>query len=57
MADFEPNQETLCSYVGIIRQRFLWLVAFRILAVAVATAIISGQQKEYSMLSRRPLPP
>ena len=48
MADFESNQETLRSYVRIIRKRFYWLVAFTILAVAVATAVSSVQPKEYS---------
>lgn len=48
MADFEPNQETLRSYVRIIRRRLHWLVAFTILAVAVATAFSSLQPKRYS---------
>ncbi len=48
MADLEPNQDTLRSYVRIIRRRFYWVLAFTILAVAAATAISSVQAKEYS---------
>jgi succinoglycan biosynthesis transport protein ExoP len=48
MADFEPNHDTLRTYVRIVRRRFYWLLALTILAVAAATAISSVQPKEYS---------
>src|SRR5580658_7959347 len=48
MGDFEPGQDSLRSYVHVLRRRFYWILAFTILAVAAATAVSSIQSKQYS---------
>jgi succinoglycan biosynthesis transport protein ExoP len=48
MAEFEPTEGNLRTYVQVLRRRFYWVLAFTILAVAVAAGISTVQKKQYT---------
>jgi capsular exopolysaccharide synthesis family protein len=48
MGDFDPGQDSLRTYVQVLRRRFHWILALTVLAVALAAGISVVQKKQYS---------
>jgi polysaccharide biosynthesis transport protein len=48
MAELDPTEGSLRTYLQVLRGRFYWVLAFTVLAVGVAVVISKVEKKQYS---------
>jgi succinoglycan biosynthesis transport protein ExoP len=48
MAELDPTEGSLRTYLQVLRRRFYWVLALTLLAVGVAVAISKVEKKQYS---------